>query len=365
MAVTAMSAEERRDALVGKLFMGAVEALDLLSVYLGDRLGLYRALADRGPLTSGGLAEAVGIHERYAREWLEQQAASGILDVEEENDDPLARRFRLPEGHDEVLLDVDSLNYAAPFGRLLVALARPIHEVLDAYREGRGLPFEAYGADLYEGQAAFTRPQYLNLIGSEWFPAVGDLHERLLADPPARVADVACGGGISSISIAHAYPKVRVDGIDFDAPSIELARRHLAGSGVEDRVEFHCRDAADPGLSGRYDLVTIFEALHDMSYPVEALRAARGLLADGGCVVVADERTADHFQAPAEELERLLYGASILHCLLVGMVGESPAGTGTVMRTETVRRYAADAGLTGFEVLPIESDFFRFYRLTP
>jgi SAM-dependent methyltransferase len=248
---------------------------------------------------------------------------------------------------------------------MLVALAKPIHEVMAAYREGRGLPFEAYGVDLYEGQAAFTRPVYANLIGSEWFPAITDIHARLQADPPARVADVACGGGISSISIARAYPKARVDGIDFDAPSIDLARQHLAGSGVEDRVEFHCRDAADPGLAGRYDLVTIFEALHDMSYPVDALRAARGLLADGSSVLVCDERTADRFQAPAGEGERLLYGASILHCLLVGMMGESAAGTGTVMRTETVRRYAAEAGFGGFEVLPIEHEFYRFYRLMP
>ena len=98
---------------------------------------------------------------------------------------------------------------------------------------------------------------------------------------------------------------------------------------------------ADPGLSGRYDLVTIFEALHDMSYPVAALEAARGLLAEGGSVFVCDERTADRFEAPADELERFLYGASVLHCLLVGTVGEGAAGTGTVMRTETMRRYAA------------------------
>jgi 2-polyprenyl-3-methyl-5-hydroxy-6-metoxy-1,4-benzoquinol methylase len=187
----------------------------------------------------------------------------------------------------------------------------------------------------------------------------------LQSDPPARIADLACGGGVSSMSIARAYPKVRVDGIDLDAPSIELANRGLAGSGVEDRVEFHCRNAGDPGLVGRYDLVTIFEALHDMSQPVSALRAAHGLLADGGCVVVCDERTAERFHVPADDIERFSYGASILHCLAVGMVGESPAGTGAVMRPDTVRRYATEAGFSGFEVLPIENDFFRFYRLSP
>jgi 2-polyprenyl-3-methyl-5-hydroxy-6-metoxy-1,4-benzoquinol methylase len=359
-------AAERRDALVGKLFSGGVEALDLLSVYLGDQLGLYRALADRGALTPSELAEAAAIHERYAREWLEQQAASGILDLVEDSDDPAGRRFLLPEGHDEALLDQNSLNYIAPFGQMLVAMARPIHDVVRVYREGGGLPYAAYGADAYEGQARLTRPLFLNLLGQEWLPSAPAIHERLLADPPARVADIACGGGISSIAIARAYPKARVDGIDLDKPSIELARRALADNpDVAGRVEFHCRDASDPGLAGRYDLVTIFEALHDMSHPVAALRAARGLLVEGGSVVVGDERTADRFEAPADEFERLLYGASILHCLLVGTVGEGAAGTGTVMRAETVRRYATEAGFTGFEVLPIEHDFYRFYRLRP
>jgi 2-polyprenyl-3-methyl-5-hydroxy-6-metoxy-1,4-benzoquinol methylase len=362
----AASAEERRDALVGKLFGGTIEALDLLSVYLGDRLGLYRAIADRGAVTPGELAEAAGIHERYAQEWLEQQAASGILDVEFDAGDASARRFRLPPGHDEALLDPDSLNFAAPFGQMLVALARPIHEIMEAYRRGTGLPFDRYGVDLYEGQAAFTRPLYLNLLGSEWLPAVPDVHARLQTDPPARIADLACGGGISSIAIARAYPKARVDGIDFDEPSIELAKRNLAESAdVAERVRFLCRDAADPGLAGGYDLVTIFEALHDMSYPIDVLRAARGLLADGGLVFVCDERTADRFEAPAGEVERFLYGASILHCLLVGMVGEGAAGTGTVMRPDTLRRYATDAGFGEVEILPIENDFYRFYLLRP
>lgn len=362
---SAPAAEERRDALVGKLFTGTIEALDVLSVYLGDRLGLYRALAD-APLASPELARAAGIHERYAREWLEHQAASGILDVEAESDDPAARRFRLPAGHDEALLDRDSLSFAAPFGQALVALAGSIQEVKEAYRAGRGIPYESYGADLYEGQAAFTRPLYLNLLGQEWLPAAPGIDARLRADPPARVADLACGGGISSIAIARAYEKVRVDGIDLDEPSIELARRNLADhSDVAERVEFLHRDAADHGLAGRYDLVTIFEALHDMPQPVAVLGSARRLLGGGGSVLVGDERTANEFTAPADELERFLYGASILHCLPVGMLGEAPAGTGTVMRPATVRRYAEEAGFAGFEVLPIESDLYRFYLLTP
>jgi 2-polyprenyl-3-methyl-5-hydroxy-6-metoxy-1,4-benzoquinol methylase len=360
---TAVSEAERRDALVERLFAATVEAFDLFNVYIGDRLGLYRALAEHGPQTPGGLAAAAGIHERYAREWLEQQAASSILEVEDPGAEASARRYALPEAHREVLLDELSLNYAVPFGQLAIACVRPIDALLEAFRTGGGVPYADYGADLHEGQARFSRPLFENVLGQEWLPAIPEVHARLQGG--GRVADVACGEGRSSIAIARAYPRAHVDGIDSDRASIEAAERHLAGSGVADRVTFHCRDAADPELRGRYDLVTIFEALHDMSYPVAVLEALRGLLAQGGSVVIADERTADAYAAPADPMERLYYGFSVLHCLPVGMVGENAAGTGTVMRAETVRRYAREAGFSGFEVLPIENEFFRLYRLEP
>jgi SAM-dependent methyltransferase len=236
--------------------------------------------------------------------------------------------------------------------------------VLAAFATGDGVPYADYGADLHEGQARFTRPLFDNLLASDWLPAVPVIHDRLNGDPPARVADVACGLGRSTLAIAHAYPKAHVDGIDLDEASIARAQELLPGSGVEDRVVFHHADAADPGFAGAYDLVTIFEALHDMSYPVKVLRTLRGLLVEGGSVIVGDERTAERFSLDAGPIERLYYGFSVLHCLPVGMVGENPAGTGTVMRESTVQRYAEEAGFTGFEVLPIENDFWRFYRLS-
>ena len=353
---------ERRDALGERLFLNAVGAFDLFSVYLGDRLGLYRALADRGPLTPAELAAAAGIHERYAREWLEQQAVSELLDVDDSEGE---RRFVLPDGHDEALLDVSSLNYAAPLARSVLASIRPVDSLLEAFRTGGGVPYADYGEDLHEAQAAFTRPLFETLLGEEWLPSVHEIHDRLSSDPAARVADLACGQGRSSIELARAYPKIHVDGLDSDRASIEFARRNLAGSGVEDRVAFREVDASDPGLAGRYDLVTIFEALHDMSYPVEVLKAARSLLAEGGLMLIGDERTEDSFTAPASERERLYYGFSVFHCLPVGMVGEGAAGTGTVMRPHTVKDYAERAGFAACEILPIESDFWRFYLLRP
>jgi 2-polyprenyl-3-methyl-5-hydroxy-6-metoxy-1,4-benzoquinol methylase len=355
---------ERRDALVERLFLNAVGAFDLFSVYLGDRLGLYRTMAEHGAMTAAELAAAAGVHERYAREWLEQQSASQLLEVDMDGNGG-QRRFRLPEGHEEALLDVSSLNYVAPMARAVLASIRPIDAVVAAFKSGEGVPYADYGEDLHEAQAAFTRPLFENLLGKEWLPSVPELHARLLADPPARVADVACGQGRSSIEIARAYPKVKVDGIDSDHASVERAREHLVGTGVEERVAFHERDAADAELAGRYDLVTIFEALHDMSYPVDVLRAARGLLGDNGVLFIGDERTEEAFTAPAGDVERLFYGFSVFHCLPVGMVGSGAAGTGTVIRADTVRLYAEEAGFSSCEVMPIENDFWRFYLLKP
>ncbi len=359
------SAASRRNSFVNRLFADALGALDLLCVYIGDRLGLYRALADRPGLSSGELASAAGVNERYAREWLEQQTVSGILDAENPEAPDEERRYRLPQEHYEALVEESSVDFMAPLAQAVVGCTPPLEVLLEAFRTGAGVPYAAYGRDASDSQARGTRPLYENLLTSEWLPAVPSLHARLQTDPPARIADVACGQGHSSLAIARGYPKVLVDGIDLHEPSIVAARELLAQSGLDGRVAFHHRDASDPELSGRYDLVTIFEALHDMSYPVDALRTLRSMLAEAGSVFVADERTAERFSPGAGDVERLHYGFSVLHCLPVGMVGDDAAGTGTVMRPETVRRYAIEAGFAVCEVLPIEDQFWRFYLLRP
>ena len=354
-----------RDALAERLFGAALGAYELMTVHLGDRLGLYRALAEQGEATPAEVAAATGTQERYAREWLEQQAVAGILEVDEVGAPAEERRYRLPQGHAEVLIERDSLAHLTPLARYSVSFAHVLPAVEEAFRSGGGVPWEAYGELGREAQGDANRPLFTNLLGSEWLPAISEVHERLLADPPARVADVACGAGWSSIAIARTYPKATVDGYDLDAASVELARSNLAGSGVEDRVTFHLRDAGDPELAGSYQLVTVFEAVHDMSRPVEVLRALRGLAAEDGAVVVMDERVADVFTAPGDEVERLMYTYSVLCCLPVGLAESPSVGTGTVMRADTLRRYAAEAGFTDVEVLPIEHEVFRFYRLHP
>lgn len=353
----------RTDALVERLFAATIDTLEVASVHIGGRLGLYRSLAEKGDATPAQLAASTGTDERYVREWLEQQAVAGFLAVADGDADPGRRRYALPEAHRPVLVDEEDLRHLTPLATLAVGVLRPIDALLEAYRSGEGVPYEAYGADTRDGIGAINRPQFVKLIG-DWLGSIPDVHERLRREPAARVGDLACGTGWSSIAIARAYPAVEVDAIDLDEASIETARANVERAGLGGRVHPAVRDASDPELTGRYDLVTIFEALHDMNHPVDALRTARAMLADGGSVLVADERVAESFTAPGDEIERFNYGWSVLHCLAVGNMDADSAATGTVIRPDTVRDYATEAGFASVEVLPIEHDFWRFYRLS-
>lgn len=363
-ATEAEARARRADDLADRLLQGVLGMIDVHTVYVGERLGLYRELA-KAPASAGELARRTGTHPRYAREWLEQQAVAGLLAVDDPQAPPAERRYRLPAGHEEVLVDRDHPSYGAALARMMVGMARPLPAVLEAFRRGGGVPYRDYDADFCDGQGEMNRVQFANRLGSRWLPAVPDLHERLIREPPARVADIACGTGWSSIAIAEAYPRARVDGLDSDERSIALARRNALGAGLAERVRFEVRDAREPGPRGAYDLVTIFEALHDMARPVEALRGVRRLLAPGAAVLVADERVAERFTAPGDEVERLMYGFSVLHCLPVGMAEEASVGTGAALRPDALRRHAAAAGLGDVAVLPIDDPLWRFYLLRP
>lgn len=352
----------RREAFQGKLLESLGGVFRILGVYVGDRLGYYEALAAQGPLTSTELAAATATDERYAREWLEQQTTSGVLEVDDETASAVARRYSLPEAHRPVLADSESLEFMAPLGQLVVGVSRPMAELLEAYRTGAGVPFEAYGREAREGQARMNRAMFLRQLGQEWIAAMPDVAQRL-ATADARVADIGCGCGWSSIGVAQCFPRVQVDGFDLDGPSVLDARRNVVEHGVADRVRIHEADASDPALDGRYDLVMALECLHDMSDPVGALRTMRRLAGPNGAVLIADERVAERFQADGGDVDWMMYGWSMLHCLPVGRVDPPAQGSGTCMRPDTLRQYAQDAGFDAVEIVPIDSPFFRFYRL--
>jgi 2-polyprenyl-3-methyl-5-hydroxy-6-metoxy-1,4-benzoquinol methylase len=337
--------------------------MDIFTVFLGDQLGFYGVLAEDGALTSTELARRTGTHERYAREWLEQQTVAGLLEVEDANVEAENRRYYLPPGHEEVLAHVDNPNFLPPLAQTVVGAVSPLSNVLQAYRSGGGVPYAKYGKIFREGQGRLNRVSFLQNLGHEWIPAMPDVDARLKSDATARVADIGCGVGWSSIGIAKAYPNIRVDGFDLDRPSIELARANAEEAGVADRVKFYVRDAGDPELAGKYDLVMALECVHDLSRPVEVLDAMRRLAKEGGAVLVVDERVGDRFTSSGNEVEWLMYGFSVLHCLPAGMAEQPSVATGTVMRPSTLRRYAQEAGFTDIEILPIDNFFFRFYRL--
>ena len=333
------------DALAERVFGAALGTIDILSIHLGDRLGWYRSLRNDGPATPDELAARTGTNRRYAREWLEQQATTGFLGV-------LGERYTLPDDAAEVFTDEQSLSYLAPLARMLAGAAVQLPGLLDAYRRGGGVGWAQFGADARESQADLNRPWFEQALPGA-LKAVPDL-DGILARSGARVLDIGCSAGWSSVSPARAYPELQVDGVDVDEPSLSLARSHAS-----DRVRFTSTIPA-----AGYDAAFAFECLHDMPDPIGVLASVRRSLAPGAPLIVMDEAVASSFTAPGDDIERLMYGFSLLICLPDGMAHESSAATGTVMRPDVLREYAVTAGFADVEVLPIEDfGFWRFYRL--
>jgi len=341
---------DRTDELTGRLFEAALGALELCSVYLGTELGLYRTMQTHGALTPDELADRAGIAPRYAREWLEQQAVAGFVEHQD-------GRFALPAEHARVLIAEDDLAHVAPFAHMLVGIGGVLPRVADAYRTGGGVPYEEYGYEFRHGQGHINRPAFVHELPTTWMDAMPDIRERL--EQGGRVADVGCGQGFSTAAMAQRFPRASVEGFDADAASVRDARAYAG-----DVAAFVVGDATSVRDRGPYDLVLVLETLHDLPHPVQTLAAVRASLATGGAALVVDERVADTFSAPGDEVERMMYGWSVTHCLPTQMVEQPSAALGTVLRADTVREIAANAGFKTVDVLPVENDFFRLYRLS-
>ncbi|MCB0968771.1 MAG: methyltransferase domain-containing protein [Ilumatobacter sp.] len=353
--------EERLERFAGRFFEAVLGAQEVQAAYFGEHLGWYAALGEHGPLTAPELATATGTHQRYVQEWLEHQAVAGWIEVDDVTAAPLARRYHLPAEHAAVLTDPDALTHLAPLARFTVGIGRHVDELARVYRDGGGVSWDDMGDDLRLAQAALNRPMFLELFAREFVASIPEVDARLRAG--GRVADVGCGFGWSSIAIAEQYPAAVVDGFDPDAPSVVSAALAAAERGLDGRVRFHAVDAATAASDDSYDLVMALECIHDLGDPVGVLSTMRELAGTDGFVLVMDERVGDDFAAPGEEFERLLYGFSLTSCLPDCMSHEHSAETGTVMRRATLERYARGAGFESVEVLPIEHDSFRFYRL--
>jgi SAM-dependent methyltransferase len=350
------------DAYAEKIFTAVLGCMETYSVFLGDRLGWFTALSD-GPLTAAELAQRTSTVERYAVEWLEMQAVYGnLLVVDDAQGVRNERRFALPAGAAEVLTDTHSLFYLGAYGQFAAAVGAQLDTLAAAYRDGGGVSWAALGLGARSAQAALNRPWFESRLA----PALAGVAplQAVLAVDGARMADVGCGAGWSTIALAKAYPSATVVGFDVDGPSVDMARENAASAGVADRVSFRLAGGESVGDDGPFDAAFAFECVHDMPRPVEVLAAIRTAVRPGGAVVIMDEAVADTFTAPGDVVEQAMYGFSILICLPDGLSSTPSAGTGTVLRRSILTDYATRAGFADVDVLPIEDfGFFRFYAL--
>ncbi|WP_406724099.1 methyltransferase domain-containing protein [Streptomyces sp. GD-15H] len=335
-----------------------------MTCYLGLEIGAYQALADAGPATPAELADRAGLDERMIREWLEQQASAGILRVDDPARPPGERRFELPPEHAEALLDADSPNYIAPLVVMpLGGMAAVLPQLVAAYTDRVGLPQSVYGEAMRGGRRDLNRAVFRDHLPDWIVRHLPDVEARLHL-PGAAITDIGCGAGLSTLALARMFPQAEVHGVDRDDDALAEACENLTASGLGDRVRFSNQDAAESGLAGGSLLVCVFDALHDMARPVEVLRGCRELLAPGGAVLLMEPAVAERFSTEPADSERFHYAVSVLHCLPIGMSETPSAATGTVMRPDTVRAYAREAGLET-DVIDVGHLFYRLYRLRP
>jgi len=312
--------EAKLDAFMGEFVrdIGALAAAPL--VVIGDKLGLYRAMADSQPVTPAQLAERTGTRERYIREWLCAQAAGGYVEY-----DPGTGTFRMPPEQAMALADPDSPAFIPGAFQLAGALIKDEPHITERFRTGEGFGWHEHDQDLFEGTERFFRPGYIAHIVADWIPALDGVQAKLEAG--ARVADIGCGHGASTVIMAKAFPRSTFVGSDYHESSIDAARRAAERAGVADRVSFEVAGAQSFG-GGPYDLVCIFDALHDMGDPVGAARNVRAQLADDGTWLVVEPFAGDRIEDNLNPVGRVFYSASTMVCTPASLSQEVGLGLG-------------------------------------
>jgi SAM-dependent methyltransferase len=306
MTTTIELNEEKLHAFLERAFADLAASYGGVMVSLGDKLGLYRALAEAGPLTSSELAERAGCAERYVREWLGSQVAAEYVEY-----DPAAGTYGLSPEQAAVLADPDSPTLLTPAYNIPASMWNDEEQAVRAFRTGDGVPWGAHQERLFCGVAAFYRNAYRGSLIPQWLPALDGVVERL--ERGAKVADIGCGHGHSTVLMAEAFPNSTFIGIDPHEDSIETAIDNAAAAGVSDRVSFSVGTATDYADQG-FDLICFFDALHDMGDPVGAARHARSALGEGGTVMLVEPNAADHVEDNKNVISRAFYSASTTLC---------------------------------------------------
>jgi SAM-dependent methyltransferase len=328
------------EAFLGKVVTDLGAGLSCALALLGDRLGLYRAMAGAGPLTSSQLAERTGLSERYVREWLLNQAAGGYVDYHSDRG-----AYELSAEHAAALADDDSPFHVAGGFEVLAALSRAEPRIEESFRTGKGMTWGEHDPCLFSGTARFFRPGYKRDLVASWLPALEGVVGKL--EGGARVADVGCGVGHSTNIMASAFPRSRFHGFDDHEPSIESARRESATAGVGDRTSFEVAKASQFPDHGGYDLVAFFDCVHDMGDPVAALARARETLAPGGVVMMVEPMAGDRVEDNLNPVGRVFSAASAL-CCTPNAVATGGRALGTCASDSDLAQVAKEAGLPRF-----------------
>lgn len=334
--MTASIDEAKLHAFIGKMLGDLGGAMSVPTVRIGLRLGLFEALT-QGPATAAELAaRAGGLHERYVREWALAQAANGYIGF-----DPATQRFDISPEQAMVFVNPDSPVYLAGAFELIAAMIEAEPKVDACFRHGTGVRWGDHAGCLFCATGAFFRPGYVNNIVQAWIPALNGVEAKLRSG--AKVADVGCGVGFSTLLMAEAYPESEFTGYDFHAPSIEEARRHAQAHGLSDRVRFEVATAKDIPDSG-FDLVTMYDCLHDMGDPRGCAAHMRGILAPGGTWMIVEPIAGDSPEQNFNPVGRLYYNASTMICVPTSLDQEVGEGLGAQAGEARLAQIVRDAG---------------------
>jgi SAM-dependent methyltransferase len=339
MASTAID-ETKLQAFMGQFVQDLGAALSVATVTIGDKLGLYKAMADGSPVTAAVLAERTGTDERYVREWLSSQAASGYATY-----DPASEQFALPPEQALALAQDNSPVFIPGAFQLVAALIKDEPRISEAFRSGDGVGWHEHDHDLFCGTERFFRPGYIANLVSSWIPALDGVDEKLLSG--ARVADVGCGHGASTLILAAAYPRSEIVGFDYHPESIERARAAAEQAGVADRVSFEIATAKEYPGSG-YDLVAMFDCLHDMGDPVGATRHVLDSLAEDGTWLIVEPFANDRLEDNLNPVGRVFYSASTMVCTPASRDQEVGLALGAQAGEARLRAVVTEGGFTRF-----------------
>jgi SAM-dependent methyltransferase len=327
--------ENKLNELLGRFVTDVGGGYHALSAVIGDRLGLYQALQMTMPATPEDVAAHAHVAERYVREWLAGQAAGGYITY-----DPTSGRYALTEEQAFLLADTNGMQAASAF-HCPVAVAKNIERITEAVRTGGGFPWHEHDPELFEGVERFFRPGYVMYLVSSWIPALDGVEAKLTAG--ARVADVGCGHGASTLLMGEAFPASSIVGFDYHPASVDLARKRAVEAGLANRVSFEVASAADfPGTD--YDLVTIFDALHDMPDPLGAAKHIREVLKEDGALLLVEPMAGDRVEDNLNPVGRLYYGASTVICVPHSMSAEPRTALGAQAGEATLTDLLHDAG---------------------